>query len=1018
MDPASQPRIQSLMAKKSSKKKTAAAGSEDWLEQRTREIGGQLFAEVGRQSTSVFQTRWWEDRLMNWAMGDEAVKLQMFRFVDVLPMLRDHHSISRHLEEYFEEVRDRLPWAVRLGLDLSSGNTILSRALAYNARINAARMARRFIAGSSVTEVLRSVRSMRKSGMAFTLDLLGEATISNADADRYQQSYLQLIEGMSAEVNAWPDDPQLDCDEHGHMPRLNVSLKLSALDSQFAPVDTEGSFRRVAARLRPILRMARERHAFVHFDMEQNDYRLLTREIFQRVLMEPEFRDFADCGIVVQAYLQSADDDLRNLLDWARNRGTPITVRLVKGAYWDFENIVARYRGWPVPVYRRKWQSDDCFERLTAVLLQNRQWLRPALASHNLRSLAHGLALAEQLQVPPQGLEIQMLYGMCDQQAQLFRKRGYRVRIYTPFGELIPGMAYLVRRLLENTSNESFLRQSFTDSISVESLLMKPSSHAAAEPPVVDPPQAGFVNEPLSDFSRPEVREAMQEALAWVRDHLGATYPLVIDGKLCDTRATLISRNPSKTSEIIGKVSSASHDQTADAIAAARRAFEPWSRVPVESRVEYAGLIAAEMRERRFELAAWIILETGKPWQEADADVAEAIDFCTYYAREAQRLSEPRRCDFPGEENSYVYRPRGVCAVISPWNFPLAILTGMTLAAIVTGNTVIMKPAEQSSVVAAKLMEIVRNCGIPAGVVNFLPGIGEDIGPVLTRHPDVDLVAFTGSQAVGLEINHAAAETLAGQRNVRRVIAEMGGKNAIIIDEDADLDEAVVGVVRSAFGYSGQKCSACSRVIVLESVYEPFLQRLTDAVKSLQIGPAEDPGTRIGPVIDNDSRDRLLEFIRKVDPEHGGQVVLAMDPGPLSRQGSFIGPHIFTNVDPVAPLAQQELFGPILAVIRVRTLDDAITVANGTRYALTAGVYSRSPVTLKRVRAELQAGNLYLNREITGALVQRHPFGGYRMSGIGSKAGGPDYLLQFVIPVNISENTMRRGFAPVTENHS
>jgi len=261
------------MAKKSSKKKTAAAGSEDWREQRTQEIGGQLFAEVGRQSTSVFQTRWWEDRLMNWAMGDEAVKLQMFRFVDVLPMLRDHHSISRHLEEYFEEVRDRLPWAVRLGLDLSSGNTILSRALAYNARINAARMARRFIAGSSVTEVLRSVRSMRKSGMAFTLDLLGEATISNADADRYQQSYLQLIEGMSAEVNAWPDDPQLDCDEHGHMPRLNVSLKLSALDSQFAPVDTEGSFRRVAARLRPILRMARERHAFVHFDMEQNDYR-------------------------------------------------------------------------------------------------------------------------------------------------------------------------------------------------------------------------------------------------------------------------------------------------------------------------------------------------------------------------------------------------------------------------------------------------------------------------------------------------------------------------------------------------------------------------------------------------------------------------------------------------------------------------------------------------------------------------------------------------------------------------
>ncbi len=1006
------------MAKKSSKKKTDAAGSEDLLEQRTQSIGRELFTEFSHYAPSVFHARWWEDRLMNWAMGDEAVKLQMFRFVDVLPMLRDHGSIARHLEEYFDEVRDRLPMAVRLGLDLSSGNAILSRALAYNARINAARMARRFIAGSNVPEVLSCVRGLRKAGNAFTLDLLGEATISNLDADRYQQAYLQLIEGLAAEVNAWPEDPLLDCDDRGHIPRLNISLKLSALDSQFAPVDAEGSFRRVAARLRPILRMAREHHAFVNIDMEQNDYRLLTRDIFQRVLMEPEFQDFADCGIVVQAYLQSAEQDLQELLDWTRQRGTPITVRLVKGAYWDFENIVARYRGWPIPVYRRKWQSDDCFERLTMILLQNREWLRPAFASHNLRSLAHAMALAEDLQIPANSLEIQMLYGMGDQQANLFRKRGYRVRIYTPFGELIPGMAYLVRRLLENTSNESFLRQSYIASTSVENLLMKPSSHAATEPPVVDPPQTGFTNEPLSDFSRPEVREAMQDALAWVRDHLGAAYPLVIDGKLCDTRTTLISRNPSKTSEIIGKVSSASPDQTVEAIAAARRAFEPWSRVPVENRAEYAGLIAAEMRERRFELAAWIILETGKPWLEADADVAEAIDFCTYYASEALRLAEPRRCDFPGEENSYVYRPRGVCAVISPWNFPLAILTGMTLAAIVTGNTVIMKPAEQSSVTAAKLMEIVRNCGIPAGVVNFLPGIGEDVGPVLTRHPDVDLIAFTGSQAVGLEINQAAAETLAGQKNVRRVIAEMGGKNAIIIDEDADLDEAVQGVVRSAFGYAGQKCSACSRVIVLETVYEPFVQRLIEAVKSLQIGPAEDPGTKIGPVIDNESRERLQEFIRRIDPEHGGQLLLAVDPGTLSRQGSFIGPHIFTNVDPATPLAQQELFGPVLAIIRVRTLDDAITVANGTRYALTAGVYSRSPVTLKRVRAELQAGNLYLNREITGALVQRHPFGGYRMSGIGSKAGGPDYLLQFVIPVNISENTMRRGFAPATENRS
>jgi RHH-type proline utilization regulon transcriptional repressor/proline dehydrogenase/delta 1-pyrroline-5-carboxylate dehydrogenase len=984
----------------------------DRIEQRTQEIGHELFGRVQHRSPSIFHGRWWEDRLMSWAMSDEAVKVQMFRFVDVLPMLKDHNSIARHLDEYFEQVRDHLPWAARLGLDLSTSNTILSRALAFNARTNAARMARRFIAGSNVDEVLASVRRLRRNQFAFTLDLLGESVISDTEADRYQQSYIDLITGMSAQVNEWPEDALLDSDHEGRIPRVNVSLKLSALDSQFAPIDAEGTIRRVSARLRPILRTARAHHAYVHIDMEQNDYRALTFEIFRRIMMEDEFRDYADCGIVVQAYLESAESDLNTMLEWAKKRGTPIWIRLVKGAYWDYENIVAEYRGWPVPVYRRKWQSDDCYERMTRILMENHQWLRPALASHNLRSLAHGLALKEELHVPDRAMEIQMLYGMGDQQAQLFLERGHRVRIYTPFGELIPGMAYLVRRLLENTSNDSFLRQSFTEHIAVEKLLMKPSSHAATEPPVPQVPRPGFNNEPLVDFTKEENREAMIQALSDVRDQFGGVYSLIIDGKSCDSRATLVSRNPSKTSEIIGRVASATVDQATDAIEAARRAFGMWAATPVQTRAEYLELMAAEMRERRLELAAWIVFETGKPWVDADADVAEGIDFCMYYAHEMKRLGEPQKCDFLGEDNSYLYRPRGVCTVIAPWNFPFAILTGMTVAAIVAGNTVVMKPAEQSSVVAAKLMEIIRNSSVPDGVVNFVPGNGEDIGPTLASHPDVDLVAFTGSQNVGLEINRAAADTDKRQKNVRRVIAEMGGKNAIIIDDDADLDEAVVGVMKSAFGYAGQKCSACSRVIVLESAYKQFIERLVDATKSLKIGPAEDPATKIGPVIDEEARDRILETIKKVDPEHGGILALAMDAGPVAKQGTYVGPHIFMDVDPTSPLAQNEIFGPVLSIMRAKNLDEAFNIANATRYALTGGVYSRSPLTLRRARNEFEVGNLYLNREITGALVQRHPFGGYRMSGIGSKAGGPDYLLQFLIPINVSENTMRRGFAP------
>lgn len=985
---------------------------EDRVEKRTREIGEDLFGRLHHRSPSIFHGRWWEDRLMNWAMDDEAVKVQMFRFVDVLPMLRDHAAIAEHLEEYFDEVREHLPWAARLGLDLSTSNSILSRALAYNARTNTARMARRFIAGENVTEVLSSVRQIRKNGYAFTLDLLGEAIISEVEADRYQQAYLDLIAGMSEQVDSWSAVPRLDKDHTGAIPRLNVSLKLSALDSQFRSIDPVGSRERVLQRLRPILRAAQEHNAFVNVDMEQHDYKDLTYEIFREVMMEDEFRNFADVGIVAQAYLLDAESDLKDLLKWVKKRGTPITVRLVKGAYWDYETVVAEYRNWPCPVYQRKWQSDDSFEQQSRFLMKNYEWLRPALGSHNLRSLAHGLAWAEEYKVPERAYEIQMLYGMSNEQAQLFAEQGHRVRIYTPFGQLIPGMAYLVRRLLENTSNDSFLRQSFTEHLPVEKLLMKPADHAVDEPPIEDAPAEGFVNEPLTDFSIEDNRAAMQQAIEDVRDEFGHTYPLVIDGKSSESRSTLSSRNPSDTSEVVGHVAAASSDQAADAVDAARRAFPQWAAMETENRCEYLELIAAEMRERRFELAAWICLEVGKPWAEADGDVAEAIDFCMYYAHEMRRLDEPLACDFKGEENRYSYRPRGVAVVIAPWNFPLAILTGMTTAALVAGNTVVMKPAEQSSVVAAKFMEIIRNAGVPDGVVNFLPGIGEDIGPELVASPDVDLVAFTGSQEVGLEINRAASETDDRQYNVRRVIAEMGGKNAIIIDDDADLDEAVVGVIKSAFGYAGQKCSACSRAIVLDKVYDQFMERLVEATSSLHIGPADHPATTVGPVIDEDAVSRINQAVKSVDPELGEEIALAVDVKKLAKQGHFVSPTIISGVGAESNLAQDEIFGPVLVVIKVRNIDEAFTVANSTRFALTGGVYSRSPATLKRARNEFQVGNLYLNREITGAIVQRQPFGGYKMSGIGTKAGGPDYLLQFLVPINVTENTMRRGFAP------
>jgi RHH-type transcriptional regulator, proline utilization regulon repressor / proline dehydrogenase / delta 1-pyrroline-5-carboxylate dehydrogenase len=982
----------------------------DDVEAETQEIGKWLFEHTQRHKPSIFERRWWDDHILNWAMADESVKVQMFRFVDALPMLKSHEAVTRHLQEYFEEVDEHLPAAVRLVVDHAGPNTVLGRALSYNARANAKRMAERFIAGHSTEEVLASVTKLRKQGFAFTLDLLGEAVLSEPEANRYRNAYSELLDGLSDSVNGWSEDPQLDHDHAGPIPRMNVSLKMSALCSQFRPVDQRGTSESIKKRLRPILRRAMQNSAYVHIDMEQYEYKNLTLQIFKDVLMEDEFRDWADVGIVVQAYLADAEQDLLALREWVAERGTPITVRLVKGAYWDYETVIAEQRNWPVPVFLEKHQSDANFERLSRFLMENYEALRPAFASHNLRSLSQAIAWGRKLNVPKQAYEIQMLYGMAENHARLFHQLGHRVRIYTPFGELLPGMAYLVRRLLENTSNDSFLRHSLAEDIAREKLMAKPSATADSTVEKVSA-LTRFKNEPLSDFSRDEVRDSFLEALEFVNGELGREYPLMIAGRPQETRGRIVSRNPSKKTEIVGSIGSATSDDVVNAIEAARKAFPEWARTDPKIRCEYLTLVAKTMRERRFELAAWQVYECGKPWIEADADVAEAIDFCEYYALQAEDLLTPREVDLAGEENTYFFKPRGVTAVIAPWNFPLAILTGMTAAAIVTGNTVIMKPAEQSSVVAAKLMEIFQDCHLPEGVVSYLPGIGEDVGPELVGSPDVDVVAFTGSREVGLEINRLAAETDPRQSGVKKVIAEMGGKNAIIVDDDADLDEAVLGVVQSAFGYSGQKCSACSRVIVLREIYVAFLKRLVAATRSLKIGRAIDPGTVIGPVIDEASVERLKEFIET--GKNDARAVLEYNADEkLAAAGYFIGPHIFADVDRDSRLAQDEAFGPVLAVIPVADLTEAIEVANGTEYALTAGVFSRSPANLKRCVTELAAGNLYLNRGITGALVNRQPFGGFRMSGIGSKAGGPDYLAQFVIPVNITENTLRRGFAP------
>jgi len=993
------------------------------LDARTKDFGRDIFARLDRQGPILFTRSWLEDKLMGLGMHDPALKVQLFRFVDTLPYLKDPGEVSRHLREYLGEAKDELLWWASLGTRFIPTGGVLGGLLAWSARSNAERMARKFIAGSNVTEAVNAVLAMRNRRLAFTIDLLGEATITEPEADHVQKQYLDLLAGLTREVNQWPEEPIIDRDDRGPIPRVNVSVKLSALFSQFDPIDPEGTTRAVCRRLRPILTLARKTGAFVNFDMEQHSYKDTTLHIFRTILTEPEFRDWPHVGIAIQAYLKDTEADLHKLLDWAKNeRLCPVWVRLVKGAYWDYETVIAAQNGWPVPVFTQKWQSDANYEKLTEFLLTNVEWLIPAFGSHNIRSIAHAMAVAESLKVPLRRFEFQMLYGMADHIKEAIQSLGYRLRIYTPYGQLLPGMAYLVRRLLENSSNDSFLRQGFAEGLSEELLLMNPTSHqsveskplAASQPSTLAKPQAALIfhNEPLSDFSVASNRDKMVAALAKVRKEFGRTYPVVIDNKPQPITKTLDSVNPSRTSEVIGKVATASVEQANAAVASCLKAFDSWRDVGVAERAALLRRVADQFRSRRFELSAWIVLETGKPWRESDADVAEAIDFCMYYAHEMERLAAPQHRDVPGEDNRYFYDARGVSVVIAPWNFPLAILTGMAAAAVVAGNTVILKPAEQSSVIGAKLMECFLAAGVPPGVVNFVPGIGEEIGPTLVQHPDVALIAFTGSLKVALMINEQAAKTPGGQNFVKKVIAEMGGKNAVIVDADADLDEAVKGVVDSAFGYGGQKCSAGSRAIVLTGIYDQFLHRLVEATKSLTVSAPDEPGCSLGPVIDAESRDRILKTIEAGKKE--ARLAHQTDIGSLASQGYFVGPAIFADVPENAGIAQEEIFGPVLSVIRAKDLDDAIRIANGTKYALTGGCYSRSPTHLDEVKRRFRVGNLYINRKCTGALVDRQPFGGFKLSGIGSKAGGPDYLLQFLLPRTVTENQMRRGFAPET----
>ncbi|MFW6005465.1 MAG: proline dehydrogenase family protein, partial [Desulfonatronovibrionaceae bacterium] len=781
----------------------------DELNSRIRDRGRDFFKSISGEAPSIFNKGWWTGKVMDWAMRNEDFKVQLFRFVDVLPYLNTSESLTRHIQEYFGKEGQDIPSVLKWGAKGSGwGKGLAGKLLAKSIRSNIESMAKQFIIGENTRQALKTLHKLRKDNFAFAVDILGEATVSEEEGKQYQQSYLELLDGLGADAHNLKTLGASGDKDWGYAPKINVSIKPSALYSQARPSDFEGSVAGICRRLKPVTLKARELGAHLCIDMEQYKFKDITIEVYKRLRSDADLKDFDELAIVLQSYLPDTDQDLEDLLSWSRREKLPIAIRLVKGAYWDYETVLAKQCGWKIPVYVIKSETDAAFERHSKRILENSDICYYACGSHNIRSIAAVMEMAIDLKVPEERYEFQVLYGMAEPVRKGLLNVAKRVRLYSPYGEILPGMAYLVRRLLENTANESFLRQSFAEGAEMDRLLEDPAVLAAEEKKALEKEQGQtrgvppFVNESLADFTWPEERRAFPEAISQVRSEMGGDYPLIINNKEVFTDDKLTTVNPAKPEEVVGHVCQAFRSEVDQALAGARQALPMWRDLSPADRAGYLFKAAGLARKNIFKLSAWQVLEVGKQWSQAHADVGEGIDFMEYYAREMLRLGTPRRMGrAPGEMNHLFYQSKGIAAVIAPWNFPLAISAGMTSAALVTGNCVLYKPAGASSVIGHGLAEIYREAGIPEGVFHFVPGRGSVIGDYIVEHPDVSIIAFTGSMEVGLRIVNKASVVGPGQHQVKRVIAEMGGKNGIIIDDDADLDEAVLEVLYSAFGF-------------------------------------------------------------------------------------------------------------------------------------------------------------------------------------------------------------------------
>ena len=947
------------------------------------------------------------ERLQNWflqvATEDEPLLRQVLRFVALLPSLRFDRSRREVVRALRENVRLLLctptaphhrqrPRARFLAL--------AARVIAFAARVLPPRvvgavvdraiglMAARFIVPDTPAEVRARLQELERLGREASLDHLGELVFMQEEADRYADAVIRLIDLAAAHYGSSADRRIVN---DAGIPRAHASVKLSALSTHFNPVDPEATAMEMRERLTRILQHAKRRGAFLCFDAEHYAYRDLSLHVPAIVLAAtPDLDDFGDFGFVVQAYLKDAVPFVEQVAALARQRGHRIQVRLVKGAYWDAETAEAAAHDVPAPTFWNKAETDIHFQQLVLYILERSDILALAVGSHNLREHAFAEIARAQLYPHAPVIEHQVLHRTSEGLARALAAAGWVARDYVPVGDLVAGIAYLVRRILENSSQVGILAQSRE----------APSADAMAPDPARSLAELMAQGEYVWDPAVRAVDEGFRPSPP-VRLHLSSERQVFAAALASTAVNTPAFVSPDDVPHMV---------QEAVRGAEVWRAWSPGARAAVLIR-------AAELlRARRLAWGALIVREGRKVWAEALADVDEAVDYLRFYARSADHWH-----GVLGDR----LQPVGVAAIIAPWNFPLAIPCGMTAAALAAGNAVLLKPAEQTPAIGMALVALLHAAGVPPEALIFVPGAAQ-VGAALVANAQVDLVAFTGSWEVGAQIFYTSARV--PTRRLRRVIAETGSKNPIVVAASADLDIAIEGILHSAFGHAGQKCSACSRVIVDARLADALAKRLGKAAGELHVGRAEDPAIQVNPVITTADAARLRAAAARAAAEvqaTGGRVVI--DTSRREAPSDHVGPAVFLlreGVDPAqVPLANEELFGPIVHLIPYRTPEEAVRFANGVPYALTAGIFAQSAEDVDSFARRLDAGNLYINRPITAARVGIEPFGGFKRSGTGPKAGGDEYLLAFVevapcdppIVTSVVEgilHTSRRALAP------